>query len=117
MQTTIKTLFAAALAGAALFTGLPASADGGRHWDRHERGEWRDDHPGRGHGWGHHKHWRHHHYVERDRVVIRERPVYRDYYYYEAPVRYYEPPVRYSYPRNPAIVIGLDVPPLVIPLR
>lgn len=115
MKTTLKSLIAATLAGAALFTALPASA-GGDHWDRRDRGEWRGDH--RGHGGGHHKHWRHHHhghYV--DRVVIRERPVYRD-YYYEAPVRYYAPPpVRYGYPRDPAIVIGLDVPPLVIPLR
>lgn len=115
MQTQLKTLLAATLAGAALFTALPASA-GGDHWDRgdgHDRGEWRDG--PRGHGWGHHKHWGPR-YIERERVVIQERPVYRD-YYYEAPVRYYAPPpVRY-YRRDPAIVIGLDVPPLVIPLR
>ena len=113
MKTAIKTLIAAALTGTALFTALPASADG-RDWDRHDRREWRDDHRGR----DSHQHWRHHHhrhYVPYDRVVIRERPVYRN-YYYEEPVRYYAPPpVRYS--RDPAIVVGVDIPPLVIPLR
>lgn len=108
MKTTLKSLLAATLAGAALFTALPASADDDR-WDRRDRHEWRDDHRGHGHGGGHHKHWRHHHHHHVDRVVIREQPVYRDYYY--------EAPVRYGYARNPAIVIGLDVPPLVIPLR
>lgn len=116
MKTSMKTLIAAALATTALFTALPASADNDR-WDRHDRGEWRDDHPGRGHGWGHHRYWGPRY---EERVVIRERPVYRDYYYpapvYPAPVYYAPPPVRY-YPRNPAIVIGVDVPPLVIPLR
>lgn len=114
MKTSLKSLIAATLAGAALFTALPAHADRDG-WDRGDRHEWRDDH--RGPGWGHHPHWGGPRYVERERIVVRERPVYRD-YYYEEPVRYYAPPppVRY-YPRNPAIVIGLDVPPLVIPLR
>jgi hypothetical protein len=106
MKTSIQSLLAAALAGAALFTALPASADG-RDWDRHGYREWRDGPPG--HGWGHHKHWKHHHhhhYVER--VVIRERPVYRD--------TYYAPPVRYAYP-EPAVVVGVSIPPLVFPLR
>jgi hypothetical protein len=117
MNTAIKTLIAAALTGTALFTALPASADG-RDWDRHDRHEWRD-------GRGHDRHWRHghRHYVPHDRVVIRERPVYRNYYYeapvryYAPPVSYYEPPVRYRYARDPAIVVGVNIPPLVIPLR
>lgn len=109
MPMLTKNLLAAALAGTALVAALPAHADG-RGWERHQRYEWRDDGPPRGYAWGHHKHWQDkRYYVERERVVIRERPVYRDYYY--------EAPVRYSYPRNPAIVIGLDIPPLVIPLR
>ena len=110
MKTSIKALIAAALAGTALFTALPASADRG-DWDR---GEWREH---RGHG-GHHKHWGHHHhrhYIERERVVIHERPVYRD-YYYPAPTYYAPPPARY-YRRDPAIVVGVDIPPLVFPLR
>ncbi len=93
-----------------------------------------DDHDHR--GWGHHKHhYKHdhkHHYkhdhkrgyrdwrdgrtVYRERVIVRERPV-----YYHAPVvreHYYERPYRsYSYGRSPAVVIGIDIPPLVIPLR
>ncbi|MDY0014316.1 MAG: hypothetical protein RBS40_15685 [Rhodocyclaceae bacterium] len=111
MKKRINTLIAAALAGFAFLTALPASADG-RGWDRHERFEhrqWRDG-PPRGYAWGPHRHWRDdRYYVGRERVVIRERPVYRDYYY--------EAPVRYRYARDPAIVIGLDIPPLVIPLR
>jgi hypothetical protein len=106
MKTSIKTLIAAALTGTALFTALPALAhDGG--WDRY------DD---RGHGhWRHHHHHRHHrHYVEYDRVVVRERPVYRSYYAPAAPVYYAPPPVRYA---DPAVVVGVSLPPVVIPLR
>ncbi len=93
-----------------------------------------DDHDHR--GWGHHKHhykhhnkhdhkhhnkrgyrdWRDGRTVYRERVIVRERPV-----YYHVPVvreRYYEQPYRsYSYGRSPAVVIGIDIPPLVIPLR
>lgn len=115
MKTSIKSLIAAALTGTALFAALPATALA--DWDRHDRREWRDDHRGRGHG--HDRHWRHHHhrhYVPYDRVVIRERPVYRN-YYYEEPVRYYAPPPTRYYRRDPAIVVGVDIPPLVIPLR
>ena len=108
MKTSIKSLIAAALAGTALLAALPASADDGR-WDRGDHREWRGDG-----GWGHHKHYWGPRYEER--VVIRERPVYRE-YYYEQPVRYYAPPpVRYD-PRSPAIVVGVDIPPLVFPLR
>jgi hypothetical protein len=112
MKTSIKSLIAAALAGTALFTALPASAHDG-DWDRGDSRHWRrDDH--RGHGWGHHKH----HWSPRyeERVVVRERPVYRS-YYYEEPVRYYAPPpVRYGY-ADPSIIVGVSIPPLVIPLR
>lgn len=130
---TLK-LLAAVLAGGALLTSLPAQAgrddDDHRHW-RHERHadhrdyrpsyyrddhrHW-DDHRGRGHKRGHYKErWESRHEY-RDRVVIKEkvivkhRPVVREHYYYE-------PYPRYSYSRDPAIVIGVNVPPIVIPLR
>ncbi|MBS0512490.1 MAG: hypothetical protein JSR42_15095 [Proteobacteria bacterium] len=87
-----------------------------------DRGDW--DGPGR--GWGHYKHHHHHRYdrdydrgptVIRERVIVRERPS----YYYDPPVvhnYYYSEPVRtYRYSRSPAIVVGVDIPPLVIPLR
>lgn len=93
---------------------------GGAHADR---GDW--DGPGR--GWGHYKHHHHHRYdrdydrgptVIRERVIVRERPRYyappvveHHYYDYGAPVR------SYGYRRSPAIVVGVDIPPLVIPLR
>lgn len=78
------------------------------------------DHGGHGHhrGWGHDHH--HHHHGWRDgrhyeRHVIHERR-----YIYDAPRVYYPaPPVVYEpvrvYPRRPAVVIGVDVPPIVIP--
>ncbi|MBS0545561.1 MAG: hypothetical protein JSR40_17710 [Proteobacteria bacterium] len=87
-----------------------------------DRGDW--DGPGR--GWGHYKHHHHHRYdrdyyggptVIRERVIVRERPR----YYYDPPVvqnYYYNEPVRtYRYSRSPAVVVGVDIPPLVIPLR
>lgn len=110
MKATVKTLIAAALAGAALMTAVPASAGG--DWDGDGHREWRGGHHHHhrhDHHRHHHKHWSSHHYEER--VIVRERPV-----YYPAPASYYAPPPRY-YPRNPAIVVGVDIPPLVIPLR
>lgn len=118
MKSNILKLLAALVAGGALVAATPAHAD---------RDHWRDGHD----GWHGHKHHGHGHYKKfRDeRVVIRERiverrPVVREYRYYERPVEYYGPVVaplpvyapRY-YPRDPAITIGVDIPPLVIPLR
>lgn len=113
MKSHFVKLLAALVAGGALLVAVPAHAD--REWrddDRH----WRDD--DRGHRHGHHKHWKHR---DRERVVIRERiierrPVVKEYHYHERPSRYYGPayPV---YSRDPAVVIGVQVPPIVIPLR
>ncbi|HQZ03606.1 MAG TPA: hypothetical protein PKW99_13240 [Thauera sp.] len=79
----------------------------------------RDDDDDR--GWRHHKQHRgwDERTVYRERVIIRERPRrYREpevhHHYYERPYRAYRP---YSYSRSPAIVIGVDIPPIVIPLR
>jgi len=119
MKTTALTLklLAALVAGGALFTALPAHA-GRDHHDRGDYREWRDDDRGhrRGHARGHYKEHRHSH---GERVVIREkvivqRPVMRE-YYYERPAPVYAP--AYSYARDPSIVIGVNVPPIVIPLR
>ncbi|MCK0507083.1 hypothetical protein [Aromatoleum anaerobium] len=129
MKSHTLKLLAALVAGGAMLTALPAHADRGdrewrghdrewrdhdRDWRRHDR-EWRDD--DRGHRHGHYKkHWKHDH----ERVVIRERiverrPVVREYRYYERP-SYYVPPAP-VYSRDPAIVIGVSVPPIVIPIR
>ncbi|TAH45528.1 MAG: hypothetical protein EYC67_10935 [Betaproteobacteria bacterium] len=113
--THVRTMLAALLCGSL----LAATA---AHADRGDR-----DGPGR--GWGHYKHHHHHHHhrvyrdydrgptVIRERVIVRERPS----YYYDPPVvqnYYYNEPVRtYRYSRSPAIVVGVDIPPLVIPLR
>lgn len=119
----MKTTLAQTLLTALLCSGLLATAGAAQA---------RDDDDRRDRGWGHHKHhYKHHHKhhhkheyrgwrdgrtVYRERVIVRERPV-----YYQAPVireRYYEQPYRsYSYSRSPAVVIGIDIPPLVIPLR
>jgi hypothetical protein len=114
-------LLAALFVGSALFTALPAEAHdrGGwrdRHFDRYDHRGW-DDHRGRSHRRGHFKErWdRHDRVIIREKVIVR-RPAVREYRYYERPGRVYSP--YYSpYYRDPAIVIGVDVPPIVIPLR
>ena len=100
MSKTTRAVCAAVAAVLGLGLSSAAMADG-----RHHR-----------HGDGH-RHWdRHHDHryygpVLRERVVI-ERPV------YVAP--YYAAPAypRYYYgPRHPGIVVNVEIPPLVIPLR
>lgn len=107
MNTKALSLVTALLCGGLLAGATPALA----HGDRYDRDDgWRE----RGRGWGHHKH-HHHRYgpdtVVRERVIIRERPRYYEQrsYYYDAPAPVYR--------RDPAVVIGVQVPPLVIPLR
>jgi hypothetical protein len=104
--------------GMALTLSTAAHADGDRgrgwHGDRHHR------HVERHHGYYDHGHKNRHygysrrHYapprVVHERVII-ERPV------YVAP----RPPVYYEHypraPRYPGIVVNVDIPPFVIPLR
>lgn len=101
MSTTkLRTLAAALLCGALTLGAGAAHAD---------RDHWR--HPGK--GWKHHHHHYHPDTVIRERVIIRERPRYYERHYYPAPA-YYPAPV---YRRDPAVVIGVQIPPLVIPLR
>lgn len=114
MKPKALKLLAAIVAGGALITALPAHADRDDDWG--ERGH--------RHGHGHYKHYR-----DSERVVVRERiierrPVVREYRYYERPVEYYAPVIAplpvyapRAYSREPAITIGVDIPPLVIPLR
>ncbi len=105
---TLK-LLAALFAGGALLTALPAHAgrdDDRRHYyDDDDRG-WRGEHRGRGYYKERHKHRER--VVIKEKVIIKERPVVREYHYHERP--------SYSYSRDPAIVIGVNVPPIVIPL-
>lgn len=99
--------------GAAVALTLSAAANADRDWgrDRH----W--DHRGHHHQ---HRHWDRHdrrhysrhyvpHRVVRERVII-ERPVYVA---PPAPVYY----GHYPRARYPGIVVNVDIPPLVIPLR
>ena len=120
MKAQSLKLLAALVAGAAMMVAVPAHADRDG-WRDHDRDGWRSHDRGwddRGHRHGHHrKHWKH---ADRERVVIRERiierrPVVREYRYYESPSRYYAPAPVYS--RDPSIVIGVSVPPIVIPIR
>lgn len=103
--TVIRKTLTALLCGCVLATGATAA-----HADR-----WDDRGPGWGHKKHHHKHWGGH-TVYRERVIVRERPR-----YYRPPVvhhHYYEEPYRsYRYSRSPAVVIGVDIPPIVIPIR
>ena len=108
---------AALIAGAAMMTAIPAYADRD-DWRDHDRDGWRSH----DRGWGndhrqYKKRWKH---ADRERVVIRERiierrPVVREYRYYEQPSRYYGRAPVYS--RDPAVVIGVSIPPIVIPIR
>jgi hypothetical protein len=92
------------VASAGLLFALPAAA----HGDRWDGPRWSNQHHGK--AWGHakHRHGRYERHVVRERVVVRH-PVVRE--------RYYAPPVSYAYSRSPSIVIGVSIPPLVIPLR
>ena len=118
MKSRSLKLLAALIAGAAMITAVPAHADR-NGWRSHDRDGWRSH----DRGWdddrrhGHKKHWKHR---DRERVVIRERiierrPVVREYRYYEQPSHYYGRAPVYS--RDPSIVIGVSVPPIVIPIR
>lgn len=110
MKTGIRAALAVVLGALALAVSTGALA--------HERG--RHDVP-RGHAWGHYKHYYkhyykhhyrhhypdHHHYLHHQ--VIRERVIVHQ-----------PPPVIYeqrAYYDRPAIVIGVDIPSLVVPLR
>ena len=98
MKLATRSLLAALLGALTLGAASSALADGDRYWKR---------------GHGHHKHWHRH---GRDVVVIRE----PRYFYREPVVVVREPAVVYRepvyvYPRRPALTIGLDIPPLVIP--
>lgn len=116
MKTKALKLLSALIAGAALLAALPAQARDDWREDRRDWREWRDH--DRGHRHGHYKKFR-----DRERVVIRERiiehrPVVREYRYYERPVEYYPAyPVAPVYSRDPALVIGVSIPPIVIPFR
>ncbi|HRP95990.1 MAG TPA: hypothetical protein PL143_07040 [Rhodocyclaceae bacterium] len=87
-----------------------------RDWREHRR-DWRDDR--RGHARGHFKH------KHAKTVVITRPPVHRTvvvrehhYHAYPPPHYVYQPaPVYRGYARDPAIVIGVDIPPIVIPIR
>jgi hypothetical protein len=95
-----------ALATAVVGFALNQSAHA-RDYDAHRH----HDHWKHGHHKHYHDHWKHGHrtygYGVRERIVI-ERPVYVERYVHYAP----PPP-----PRYPAIVLSVDLPPLVIPLR
>lgn len=100
----ITAIVAAALAGPLLLSGTTAFAGGhghGRH-DRHY------DH----HEWKHHHH--HHRHYDRGPAVF-----YTPGYYAPPPppVVYRPAPAYYGYPPEPAITIGVGIPPIVIPLR
>ncbi|MCB1906107.1 MAG: hypothetical protein KDH15_01960 [Rhodocyclaceae bacterium] len=120
MNKPIRSLLGAVLAASMMFAAGTASADRGRGDRDHGRHEWRDHghdrHDDRGHRhWRQRRHeheFRHHRHahdhdrhrsIVRERVIIRERPIYR---HYES---------RYPVYAEPGVVIGVNLPPLVIP--
>lgn len=132
MKNTGRKMLGVVIALMTLGSALPASAEGRRGDDRQgSQREWRGD-DRRDRHWraprvrevvrervverrwqpmrsAQRHHYRHHHYraaprYER-RTVVRE----SNYYYGDRAVNYYG--------RSPAIVLGVSIPPLVIPLR
>jgi len=102
-ETDMKTIHQALLAAAATVAmGLSATASAGDHRHHHRHGK-HSHHQGHGH---HHDRYAHRPYYAPPYVVV-ERPV----YVAPAPVYYY-PPVR-----HPGLVVSVDIPPIVIPLR
>jgi len=99
MNKTIPGALAAFLGFVALAGSASAFAHGpGRH----------DGH--RGQGWGHYKHhYSHHHHHHRSQGGYRERMI-----VHRPPPVIYEQRVYYQ---QPAFVIGVDIPPLVVRLR
>ncbi|MCV2219691.1 hypothetical protein [Thauera sp. Sel9] len=104
-----RRILAALICGGVLAAAAPAMAGGhdrGWHQKKHHHAQHR--------GWDKRT-------VYREKVIIRERPR----HYREREVHHhhhYAPPYRersygYAYGRAPAVVIGFDVPPIVIPLR
>lgn len=93
-----RTILVATLGTVALTVATAASAH-----DDHDR--WRWEPRGPEYYWPHPHHHHRHYYPEivREPIFVREAP----------PVVYGRP----AYYHSPAIVIGVDVPPLVIPLR
>ncbi len=107
-----RKLLTALICGGILIAAAPAA-----HADRDDRGKHYKKHH-----YKHHRHWDER-TVYREQVIIRERPR-----YYRAP-RYRQPEIHnhyyaqpypsygYSSNRSPALVIGVDIPSIVIPLR
>jgi hypothetical protein len=98
----------AGLAVAAL--GLSATASAHDRHDRYERHHWKQGH----HSYGHARHYERHvarHYYAPPPYVVRERVVVQRPIYVAPPPRYYAP----AYP--PGLVVSVDIPPIVIPIR
>jgi len=108
-STFVHKLVAALLCGSLLAGATAAEARGDRddrRWDRHE---YKHHHKHRhDRGWDERR-------IYRERVIVhRAPPRYRETVVHH----YYEPSYRpYRYSGAPAITIGVDIPPLVIPLR
>lgn len=120
MKARTRTFLAATLAIVAFgMAGSAAADDHGRwghdghswnhRWDRGDHRHWRDHRDWDGRGY-----WRDHWVTPGPRFIIRGGPAYYGPPVYYAPSYPYYRPV---YPRHPSVVIGVQVPPLVIPLR
>ena len=114
MKPQATKLLVAIIGCGALLASVPAWADRNHRDDRHERyngwgyGDAREWPGYRGYERGH----KHHRRPVKEKIIVRE------YHYYEPrePRRYrHQPDYRYS--RDPAIVIGVNIPPIIIPLR
>ena len=94
-----RALALALLCGSLLVAGT-AQAHGGRDWPEYG---------------GHHEYRPHRHGHDHGHRMFRAPPP--PVAYGVAPYPYYAPAPVYRRPSSPALVIGVDIPPLVIPLR
>lgn len=111
MKTTHKALLTAV---AAIAMGLSASAGADDYRHGHQR--WKHPHH-HSHGHGHYPDRYANRYYVAPAYIVRERVVIEHPVYVAPPPPYYYVPSYYVPSRRPGVVVNVDIPPFVIPLR
>lgn len=119
-KTLALKLLAVLFAGSA-FLVAAAPAEAGH--DRRDHREWRHDQRAYGHGPTYGRGYQKHRHPKHVRAPAHRTIIVQEYRYGYAPPRYgYQPPHHAHrrapvYTRSPSIVIGVSLPPIVIPIR
>lgn len=119
MKLQATKLLVALIGCGALLASVPAWADRGHRDHRQDRYNGWSNSDSR--GWSDHRGYERREYqrgYKQHRRPVRERVIVREYQYYEPrQPRRYRRSSSYSYSHSPSIVIGVNFPPIVIPLR